>query len=618
MTAFLISILSTVATVLYLQAGGYVLWRNSAILQNRWFFIFTFTLAVWSGGLIIYNPQVSQFDGFPLFWLSIAGALFIPPVMFRFFSIMTGFPRRRKLGVWMFRVKLVISLLFLAIAIFGGSFAGDRLIRGTIFIGGHFFLFGSAYLLFLAATITIVFRLLMQCHQSLQHPSEKNRSRLMIGSLSITVLLVVLVDLALPLTGLIPNLNIAHFFGLIWVAPVAYGILRQQFFSLTPELASERILEHSSQVVFVCSMDQRVVKTNEFTADLLKLPRNKIIGKPVSSFFSNPIVIEDLLQSTWANRNIQKIATSIFIAGEAPIEVNISTSVVRDSFEDLIGIIVFGTDVRETVQLRKEIELRMKAEQQLGIIGAELEKRIADRTEELSVLHRELQVKVAERLAAEEKIKADVSEKVMLINEIYDRVMRNMELFIFLLNLGDRAGSEPRPMTNRLFHNLAQRINTMLLIHQNLYLSTTYSQVDFKSFLHALVKEVCKANPSSGKIKFDISVQDLLLDYNHAIPLGIIINELLNNALWHAFDFDGNNSTHHPQPVITLQLTYEKKQYQLLVKDNGKGLPEKIQISDLSTNGLPLVEILTGSQLNGKFRIESKEGTSVYISFTEE
>jgi len=617
MTELVVTILSVLASLFYLQTGAYVLWKNPSMALNRWFFVFTFTLAIWSSGLIIHDFREEQFGGFPLFWLSITGAIFLPSVMFKFFSVLTGIPRIRRVGAWWFRTKLAISIGFFLVAIFVEGLIGQRLIRGYIEFGTPFFYFGFAYLVFLLASIIVVFQILFRWRISLRHPSEKTRANLIIIAIVVSVFLGLLIDLILPQLGVIPNLNIAHFFGTIWVATMAYGILRLRFFSLTPELSSEKILEHSRQIAFFCSTECKVVKTNGFTACLLQMPSADIIGKPVSYFFSNSELIENMLHNALQDGKLQKIDSNLITIAGNLVEVSVSATIVLDKFEDPLGVIVFGKDNSETVQLRSEIQMRKNAEQQLGIIGVDLENRIIERTEKLSGVHRELQINMTERLNAEEKIKADILEKELLINEIYGRVKRNMELFIFLLYHGDIATEETRQENNRLFQILAQRIKAMLLVHQNLYLSTTYSQVDFTSFLNSLITEICKLNPDSARITLDIQVNDLLIDYKHAIPLGIIINELLNNALWHAFDFNKENLSKKPNPIVSLHLTHEDNHYYLAVKDNGKGMPENIQIRDLTTNGLPLVSILARHQLNGDIRLQSKEGTSVFVTFPE-
>ncbi|HSV75454.1 MAG TPA: histidine kinase dimerization/phosphoacceptor domain -containing protein [Bacteroidales bacterium] len=618
MTELGVSILSVLASLFYLQTGAYVLWKNPSMALNRWFFVFTCTLAIWSSGLIIHIPREDQFGGFPLFWLSITGAIFLPPVMFKFFSVLTGIPRFRKVGAWWFRIKLLISIGFFLMAIFGEGLIGQRLERGYIEFGTPFFFFGLAYLIFIIASLVVVFQILIRWRIGLRHPSEKTRANIILIALVVSVFLGLLIDLILPQLGLMPNLNIAHFFGIIWVATMAYGILRLRFFSLTLELSSEKILEHSRQIAFFCSTGCKVLKTNEFTANLLQMPKADIIGKPVSAFFSNSKTIEDMLHKAMQDGKLQKIDSNLITIDGNLVEVSVSATIVLDKFEDSLGVIVFGKDNSETVQLRSEIQMRKNAEQQLGIIGVDLENRIIERTEKLSGLHRELQINMTERLNAEEKIKADILEKELLINEIYDRVKRNMELFIFLLDHGGNSSEEPRVANNPLLNALAQRIKTILLVHQNLYLSTTYSQVDFTSFLNSLITEIYKLNPDSSKITLDIQVNDLLIDYKYAIPLGLIINELLNNAFLHAFDFNKRYLGKNSKPLVSLHLAHEDNHYYLVVKDNGKGMQDDIQIPDLTTNGLPLVSILARHQLNGEIRLQSKEGTSVFVTFPED
>ena len=215
---------------------------------------------------------------------------------------------------------------------------------------------------------------------------------------------------------------------------------------------------------------------------------------------------------------------------------------------------------------------------------------------------------ITQRKIAEEQIKASLREKEVLLREIHHRVKNNMQIISSLLNLQSKCTEDSQLMT--AFKESQDRIRSMSLIHEKLYQSRDLGRIDFGEYTKSLVDNLFRSyRIDTGKITPVVDVEDVSLNVDHAIPCGLIINELVSNCLKHAFP-DGEGEVR-----ITLRLI-SGDEIELAVIDNGVGIPDNIDFGTTKTLGLSLVSILAEDQLNGKIRTDKTEGTAFYVTFT--
>ena len=213
---------------------------------------------------------------------------------------------------------------------------------------------------------------------------------------------------------------------------------------------------------------------------------------------------------------------------------------------------------------------------------------------------------VTDRKHAEERIRASLREKDVLIREIHHRVKNNMQIISSLLRL--QARSLNKPKMAEMFKESQNRIRTMALIHEKLYQTEDLSSVNFGQYIRSLMVHLFhtyKINPNIIRMKTDVA--DVSLDINRAIPCGLIINELVSNSLKHAFPDKRKGE-------ICIKLSVYRKKIRLIVGDNGVGLPKKISFREPETLGLQLVSDLV-KQIEGTIRLEGAKGTAFHISF---
>jgi two-component sensor histidine kinase len=196
-------------------------------------------------------------------------------------------------------------------------------------------------------------------------------------------------------------------------------------------------------------------------------------------------------------------------------------------------------------------------------------------------------------------------EKEILLKEIHHRVKNNLQIISSLLNL--QSGTLSDDLTKTAVIESRSRVKSMALIHQLLYQSEMFTNINFATYLEQLMSSLHSTYCKPGEnIRYKISAEPIKLDIDTAIPMGLIINELATNAYKYAFQEkkEGN---------IEICLTKQPDHSILLsIADNGIGLPKKIDIQKTNSLGLRLVNLLV-KQLKANINHECKNGTIIKI-----
>jgi len=216
-----------------------------------------------------------------------------------------------------------------------------------------------------------------------------------------------------------------------------------------------------------------------------------------------------------------------------------------------------------------------------------------------------------ERKTIEEKLQSSLSEKEFLIKEIHHRVKNNLQIISSLLNL--QAGAIKDKEAREKYRESVGRVKSMAHIHEMLYQTKNLSNIKADEYLNELVNYIGSTYNVGKKIKVKLSIDPDLkrIDMNRAVPCGLLINELLSNAFKYAFKNKKNGSIH----VDFKLLKKQSHKFQLSVKDDGIGLPGKVNIDSPDTLGLQLVQTLA-EQLDGTLKVNHKKGTEFIIQFS--
>jgi PAS domain S-box-containing protein len=208
---------------------------------------------------------------------------------------------------------------------------------------------------------------------------------------------------------------------------------------------------------------------------------------------------------------------------------------------------------------------------------------------------------------AEQRLKASLYEKEVLLREVHHRVKNNLQVISTLLDLHATTESDPRVLA--AFRDSQARVKSIALVHGMLCRTENLSRVDLRSYIGDLVQNLASAHAlPQGEVKLEFQLGDVEMDLERAVPCGLIINELVANAFEHAFS-DGRRGT------IRVELEREPDgTIRLSVADDGTGFPGVDQSGEQPTLGLRLVGLLA-RQLRGKIEEERGAGTRVTLRF---
>jgi len=199
------------------------------------------------------------------------------------------------------------------------------------------------------------------------------------------------------------------------------------------------------------------------------------------------------------------------------------------------------------------------------------------------------------------------------IREIHHRVKNNLQVIVSLFGL--QADRTTQPEVLDALAEMQNRVRAIAYIHEPLYSSADFSTVHFGEYLKTFLRELESFYGLGPRVQVQFLSADLAMSVNQAVPLALISNELISNALKHAFPNDRSG-------IVSIALRYGSGRDQsdgsqvceLQVKDDGIGLPEGVDLATAESMGLYLVRVLT-QQLQGSFTVKKDRGTSISIFF---
>lgn len=216
-------------------------------------------------------------------------------------------------------------------------------------------------------------------------------------------------------------------------------------------------------------------------------------------------------------------------------------------------------------------------------------------------------IDISDRKQIEQEIRDSLLEKETLLKEIHHRVKNNLQIISSLLRLQSHQIVDPTDL--ELFKESQNRVRTMALIHEMLYQSTNLAKINFADYIKNLIRELIRSYDAVSKgVSVQVEVTNIDLSIDTAIPCGLAINELVSNALKHAFP-------HQKEGKIWVELhSYKNHEITLKIQDNGIGIPVDFDFEQSTSLGLKLVYRLV-NQINGKMIINNKNGTEFKIVF---
>jgi PAS domain S-box-containing protein len=349
------------------------------------------------------------------------------------------------------------------------------------------------------------------------------------------------------------------------------------------------VFEHSPAVIYVKDKSGRFLMVNQRFAQLFHVEAHSVIGKSNHEVFPKETadrfhaidmrVIEAREALTVPEEIQQDDGLHTYISVKCPL---------WDGKSEPAAVMGISTDITELHQ----------AQEQLHRAHHDLENRVSERTTELAGA-------VARLRDANAELERRHQEKETLIKEIHHRVKNNMQVISSLLNL--QAQDRNEPGVRAFVEDSQSRVRSMALVHEHLYRSDDLQSVPMSAYLRAVVDGIKQAQDLGRKVLCEVSENDIVLPIDLAIPCGLIVNEIVTNALKHAFPDDRAGRVQ-----VSMWQTSQRA-LKLEIKDDGIGIP--LPLDQRQQNfGLRLVGMLA-SQLHGKIETEQSAGLVFRLEF---
>lgn len=214
-----------------------------------------------------------------------------------------------------------------------------------------------------------------------------------------------------------------------------------------------------------------------------------------------------------------------------------------------------------------------------------------------------LNAKNEELLLQNEEISKQHAHQEILLKEIHHRVKNNLQVISSLISLQTHTVKDDSALL--VLTESKRRIEAIALIHQKLYQDQRVNRVDFKSYLEDLLSSQAR-ELSSLKTKL-ICANNIELDLDFALPIGLILSELISNSIKHAYD-------DVDIPTITIEVSSAAPNFHILIKDNGTGLPDDFSFEQTDSLGMEIIDALIG-QINGEIHASNDGGACFRIKF---
>ncbi|MBK8025768.1 MAG: PAS domain-containing protein [Chloroflexi bacterium] len=335
-----------------------------------------------------------------------------------------------------------------------------------------------------------------------------------------------ILDFALP--DLFGGLNPVPLALVVGVLALIWGIVRFRSGDIVP-IARQLVIDSMPDAVLVFDTLLRLVDLNGTARSLLRTDHRDSIGRPLAEVFPEAIA---LVGSDKRPPGDGIVLVQRGAGAEQTLDIRIST--LLDWRQTEIGSVIVVRDITEAT------------------LGAE-------------------------------RLRSSLREKEVLLKEIHHRVKNNLQIISSLLSLQSSSMEDPRTLAQ--FQDSQNRIRSMALVHERLYRSENLARVEFDKYLHELVDSLVQTyNSRSKNITAKVDAEAVMLDIDIAIPCGLIVNELVSNALKHAFP-NGLPG----QIGVEMDQDRDDSRYRLVVFDNGVGMPENMDYRGTPSLGLKLV-----------------------------
>ena len=406
-----------------------------------------------------------------------------------------------------------------------------------------------------------------------------------------------------------------HLIGLIPAVAVFHSFTMHGSTTMIWEELSGIFIQRIKQLILFLDSRGNITYVNRFAAQMMNYPIHEILGKPAANFFNQPLTLNKQINLAGFMQKDQKQAMFLLPQKGSPLPCLVNVIKVNGKVFEDSGYVLVGLDIREKVNLQSRVRDRIRFETRLQALKKDLEKRVSTRQNELLKAKELLDKEVATRKEIEKKLIKDLAFKEDMLREIHHRVKNNMQMVISLINMISTESGIKDDLKHE-YGNLARRIRDVSYIHDYFYNLPSMGHVNFNHFITRTTSELRSTKLKGKQILFKMMVSDKPLTVKQAIPCGIIVYELLTNAIQHAFPEAAiKNRPIFALSTVYVEFTYTEHSFQLFIKDNGIGLPARRNYASSEGLGLDLVNNIVKEDLQGDISFDNDNGTCIRINF---
>ncbi len=595
-------IFSAIAFIFYLQTGLLVLWKNVKSPLNRWFFVVSVYLALLSVLFTVTFPFHAE-----TFWFSMLVRMswcMFPVMMFRFHFLLTGIPEKKSIYYKWYFVLLSLGLIILLFSI---SFLFSTGTSDYHHLDDWFFFQLVWYYLFFGLFLVTVGSVVYH-HIKWRKRQSVYWQRFKFSYVFFAFLVSAFLDFFFFIffpDGIIGHyIKMPHVFLLPWFTGIVYIYLRHGFSAPDPAVAALKILNDLPQVVFFCDMKSVINETNPFTINLLGMEGGQLKKSNVEKLFAEQSMIRMLIRNALSAGHSGPEELHLNHNSGRAIPVSVSCALLKDGFDDIYGIAIYGKDNSQSLVLQKEIARREQMERSLRSLSQNLEAEVAWRTGEMRRSLEAAERKVYERIKAEQKIKLEIEEIEIMLGEIHNRIRKNINLVLSMLDLSIFGSNNPAESTQS--KTLFQRIHCILLINKQIQTGSNYGMVDFRRFLELLIDN---HSGNDSKLRFELVADPHMLWMDQAVPLAIAVNEFF--TIFTGFMFDHRCSA--DSGLLIKYLKEDGWECSLHISAGCKGFSAGGMNPGNNSWNIQLAEMLIRDQLGGELTIKNLSELSVSI-----
>ncbi len=613
---------SFVALLLYLQAAVYV-WKAMPSDQlHRSFVLLSFSLAWMSLCYLLFSFFDQSGAVYLLDRLAVVARYLFPLLLVRFFMHFTHQKSLRWKRFVVFGMLPLAAGLILSYMLGASSYkhfyrGGDSLWYFNP--AGYAWWFHVSAFYFAGSAFVCLWLLYSTGKDS--RPSFSNKEKLQRLVMGVSLMLLMGTAMITELTPLLAWGAFVPEIGHLTTLPLMAGL----FFPLTllnprrffrDELA-DQFIRRIRQFVFYLDRTGHIYAINRFAQDTLQYPRHEVLYKNAEDLFYRPPIVRKQLERARANLDTKVVVSSLISSDGSLIPVKVSIVKVHDTFRNIVGFVLLGVDDRQKFELHKEVRKRNRVRATLDKLRADLENRVEMRRSELVEANKKLDDEILRRETIEQQLRSELAVKGEMLREIHHRVKNNVQMIVSLANMAYGHSRIP-DAEHETFGKIVKRILEISQIHENLYDSPYIGKIKFGQFIRTAASELKGRLIRREDVYFRVRHGEEEISIDMAIPCGIIVYELMTNALTHAFPEGSTGQL----PVfaysfINVEFYKEEEVFHLVVWDNGDGLSLEENMPSETGIGLNLVHTLVRDYLNGSISYSNHKGSRIIVRFTE-